>query len=431
MSTGSDWDTEDDDLKRRESEIIRSFTALRGRTYSEPDGPLPYEDPAAYAEDPATYPEDPAAEDDEWEPPEPPVPLKDLLLPHAPQDGGEHPPLPARRGDRMLLDLGALALGIFALVEPWTWPLAVAAAVLMAMTARSLADHRESGGVDLLRRGAGHVAGWMRPRSLITLPVLVARTILVAIVVSGGVAGVRWLLAEGREGLVAAVRAGIWAHGFRVAAVVVCVLLVAGVGEARARRAAAVRAFVTRLDPGASGALAGAAAALVLCVAMAAPRLEAGRLSGADGLGWAPTSLRSTIDGVRDDITTTELDVVASCLGERQDLGWRVAYTGANPPAAPDVARLTGPASQTTPGIALTAAVAAQNQLAPWVEQLEIAAGDEVLLTIDRTELPDAVPVTEAGFLADAALTGRDTVADGVAQYDRALALRCSAGPVL
>ncbi len=421
MSRGSDWEAEEqDDLRRRAAEIVRSFTALQGRTYPDPDGPVGYDgDLLAYDHEPLGYDEGPRPAVADQMPP-PPVP------------GGDHrPALSARRVDRALLDLGALAVGIFALVEPWTWTLAVASAVLMAVTARSLADHRDCGGVDLVRRAAGRVSAWLRPRSLVTLPVLVARTVVIAVVVSGGVAAVRWLAAEGRDGVVAAVRVGIWAHGFRVAAVVVCVLLVTGVGDARARRAAAVRAFVARLDPGASGALAAAAVAVVVCVALAAPRLDAGRLSGADGLGWAPVRLRATLDRVRDDVATTELDVVASCLGERQDIGWRVGYTGANPPAAPDVARLTGPRSAASPGVAVTAAVAAHNQLAPWVEQLEIAAGDEVLLTVDRTALPDAVPVTDAGLLADAALTGRDVVTDGAGDFDRALALRCSAGPVI
>ncbi len=422
MSTGSDWGGhEDRDLQAREAEIVRSFTALRGRAYPDPDGPPLYDiEPLGYDDEPLPY-----GDSD-------PAPAVAAPAPLRPVPRGEdHPALPARRVDRALLDLFALAVGIFALVEPWTWTLVVAAAVLMAVTARSLAGHPDAGGVDLVHRAAGHVSAWLRPRSLLTLPVLAARTVVVAVAVSGGVAALRWLAAEGREGAVAAVRAGIWAHGFRVAAVVVCVLLVTGVGEARARRAAAVRAFVARLDPGASGALAGAAAAVVVCVVMAAPRLEAGRLSAADGLGWAPVRLRATIDGVRDDMATTELDVVASCLGERQGIGWRVGYTGANPPAAPDVARLTGPASLASPGVVLTAAVAASNQLAPWVEQLEIAAGDEVLLTIDRTALPDVVPVTEAGLLADVALTGHDVVTGGAGDFDQALALRCSAGPVM
>jgi hypothetical protein len=420
MSTGSDWGTDEhDDLQARASEIVRSFTALRGRTFTDPDDPPSQEkEPPAGDVGPFAYHGPPPA----VVAPAPPRPMP---------VGDERPALPARRGDRALLDFFALAVGVFALVEPWTWTLVVTAAVLMAVTARSLTDHRESGGVDLVRRAAGHVAAWLRPRSLVTLPVLVARTIVISVVVSGGVAAVRWLAAEGREGAVAAVRAGIWAHGFRVAAVVVCVLLVTGVGDARSRRAAAVRAFIARLDPGASGALAGAAAAVVVSVVMAAPHLESGRLSGADGLGWAPVRLRATIDGVRDDVVTTELDVVASCLAERQDIGWRVGYTGANPPAAPDVARLTGPRSQATPGVVLTAAVAAHNQLAPWVEQLEIVAGDEVLLRVDRAALPDAVPVTEARLLAEAATTRRDLATDGSGDFDRSLALRCSAGPVL
>ena len=76
-----------------------------------------------------------------------------------------------------------------------------------------------------------------------------------------------------------------------------------------------------------------------------------------------------------------------------------------------------------------TAAAAAHNQLAPWVERLEIAEGDTVVLALDRTELPAAIPADDAADLVGAAVTGGDILADA-AHVDRGLALRCSVGPV-
>jgi hypothetical protein len=328
----------------------------------------------------------------------------------------------------MLLDLGALAVGVGALVQPWLWMALVVIAVVAAATARSLDDHGPGWG-PLFGRAAHRAGSWLRPRSLLTLPVLATRVVLVAVAVTGAVAGARWLSAEGWAGTIAAARAGAWAYGFRAAAVVVCVLVVSGIGEARSRRAAALREPAAQLGAGPTGALAGVAVALVVLTVLWAPRLDAGWPSGADGLGWAPARLRDNVDRVRDDLVTTELDSTAACLDRRQQVGWRVAYTGNNPPDDIDVARLTASSSPVHPSVLATAAAAAHNQLAPWVERLEIAQGDTVVIALDRTELPAAIPADDAADLADATVTGGDVLADAE-HFDRHLALRCSVGPV-
>jgi hypothetical protein len=254
--------------------------------------------------------------------------------------------------------------------------------------------------------------------------------LLVAVAVTGAVAGARWWVDEGWSGTIAAARAGAWAHGLRAAAVVVCALFVSGIGEARARRADALRQRTAGLEAGATGALAVVMVALVVGTVLGAPRLDAGWPSGDDGLAWAPGRLRDNVDRIRDDLVTTELDATASCLAGRQQVGWRVAYTGGNPPDDLDVARLTAPDRPVPPSALATAAAAAHNQLAPWVERLEIAEGDTVVLALDRTELPTATLADEATDLVGAIVTGGDVVADA-AEFDRHLALRCSVGPVL
>jgi hypothetical protein len=398
MGTGTEPGTEDDPP----GEPLPRFRSPLSPAYNRPATPV-YRPPRV---GPPAPPDRPAAE-------RPPAPRP------APAGG--------RRRDRMLLDLLAVAAGVGALVSPWAWLVAVTAGVAAAVTARSLADHEPSWRA--LGRRAGRRAGsWLRPRSLVTLPVLAARTLLVAVAVSGAVAGGRWLATEGRAGAVAAARAGAWAHGLRVAAVVACALLVSGVGEARTRRAAGLRRAATRLGPGPTMALAAAAVAVVAGTAAAAPRLDAGWPAGGDGLAWVPGPLRDDVDRVRDDLVTTELDAAASCLGARQDIAWRVAYTGGNAPGAPDVARLAAPARPADPGAVATAAVAAHNQLAPWVERLDVAAGGRVVVSLDRTALATSPPAGDPTDLAPAARRGRAALRSG--GFDRRLALRCSAGPV-
>jgi len=76
-------------------------------------------------------------------------------------------------------------------------------------------------------------------------------------------------------------------------------------------------------------------------------------------------------------------------------------------------------------------AAALHNQLAPWVETIELAAPSRPLLVVDRTELPSSSPLAGAEALADAATKGRALVEEGIEDFDRSLALDCSVSPVL
>ena len=124
-----------------------------------------------------------------------------------------------------------------------------------------------------------------------------------------------------------------------------------------------------------------------------------------------------------------ELRAVGSCLTERQGVVWAVRYSHDNPVDAPDVARLSvrGAAA---PGVLATAAVAADNQLAPWVDVVEVAVGDTVVLAYDRGALAHDRVRTDAATLAPGVVTGGNGLPAAAEQVDRSTVLACSAGPV-
>jgi hypothetical protein len=95
------------------------------------------------------------------------------------------------------------------------------------------------------------------------------------------------------------------------------------------------------------------------------------------------------------------------------------------------VARLTFGAGLPAPGDLTTVAAALHNQLAPWVETIELAAPSRPLVVVDRTELPSSSPLTDPAALAEAATKGRALVEDGMEGFDRSRALDCSVSPVL
>jgi hypothetical protein len=227
-------------------------------------------------------------------------------------------------------------------------------------------------------------------------------------------------------------RLSAWQSGFRVVAAVLCLMMLAGVGEGRVRRAELVRRAAARWSNGAVGSLVAGAIVVAVIVVVAGPRLSGGPLTGADGLGWAPARLRPAADDVRDEIVAAELRALASCLTEKQALVWSVAYSADNLLDAADVARLSvGPAAQPEPAALVTAMVAADNQLAPWVELVELAIGDTVILAVDRQALSHDSVRIDAATLAPGIVVGSDLAAAGVPGYDRPLALACSAGPVV
>jgi hypothetical protein len=329
--------------------------------------------------------------------------------------------------DGALLDLAALVVAVGAFVAPWAWLATVAgatAAVAVASLARDGAEPRT-----LARRAGRRVAAWLHPRSLIWLPVLAARVVIVSVLLPFAVGAGRWLFEHGSDGAIAAGRAAAWHHGFRVAAAGVCFLLVAGSGAAHDRRALALRRRLRPLATAGVAALAVAAVALVVWVPLLGPRADGGRLAGPDDLTWVPAVLRDELDRVRDAMVRAELHAATACLSERQDTSWGYTYTNGNPPGAQDVATLRTEEAEPAPGEVATAVVAVHNQVAAWVDDIEVVAGETPVARVERSRLPTAAPAAHAPVAA--AASGSDLIREGVAGFDRDVALRCSAGPVL
>lgn len=331
--------------------------------------------------------------------------------------------------DHYLLDVLALAVAAGAFVTPWTWMLVVAVAALAGSAVRSLVDHGPSL-LALAARALRRVLSWLRPRPIVWLPIHLVRTAVLATLVPAVVCAGWWLVEEGRTGTLVAARTGVWAHGPRTAAAIVCFMLLAGVGEAHQRRGAQVRALVGRLGTGptvAASLVLVTGAALVVTVA---PRADAGRLGAADGLAWVPGPVRADVDRLRDDLVAAELRAVAGCLSDGQGVTWRATYTVGNPLAEDDVARLTATEGTPAPAELTTAAAALHNQLAPWVEAIELDDADTSLVAIDRSALPSGRPLVDGATVAAAAVEGDRRLDRGVADFSRAVALSCAASPL-
>jgi hypothetical protein len=408
-------------------EPLRPDAVLRGRRFTPPDDERDHDarterrrafDDRRRAHAPPAEAPAPAAQD-ERPASEPPSLTTD------------DPGPPVRGADRALLHLLALAVASGALVAPIAWPVAVALAALAGAAGRSAADHGPALR-PMLHRAGRRGLSWLRPRSVLWLPVLAARTLLVAIAVPAALWAARWLVAEGTDGVVAAARTGVWGDGFRVASGAVCFMLVTGVGDARHRRAAQLGQALDRRGPSAAVALASAALAAAVVVVGVAPRLPAGGITGTDGLAWVPGHLHGTVDGFRDDIAVAEVQSASECLSGHQGLQWRPGYTRANGSGDEDVARLTADVSGGVPTDAdlATAALALHDLLAPWVDVIVIESGGAPVLVVDRHDVAAARPVTDASDMVGAAATGRDAIARGAAGADRGVALDCASPPL-
>jgi hypothetical protein len=411
---------------RAAPEPVRPDAVLRGRRFTVPDAERDhdarterrraFDDRRRAHARPEVPPESPAT--DEAPASEPSSPTTDAY--------------PAvRRGDRALLHVLALTVASGALVVPIVWPVAVALGTLAGAAVRSAADHGPAP-LPLLRRAGRRGLSWLRPRSVLWLPVLTARTVLVAVAVPALLWAARWLVVEGTDGLVAAARTGVWSDGFRVVSGVVCFMLVTGVGDARHRRAAQLRRLLDRRGPTAAVVLASAALAIAAAVVGVAPRLPAGGVTGTDGLAWVPGRLHGTVDGFRDDIAVAEIQAASECLSGHQGLHWRPGYTRANGSADEDVARLTADVSGGVPTDAdlATAALALHDLLAPWVDTIVLGSGEAPVLVLARQDVDAARPVTDASDLVGAAATGRDAIERGADGADRGVALDCASAPL-
>jgi hypothetical protein len=415
-------------LRHRPATNVIDARTVEVRTVEAPVVDAPEDRPAAPSPDPLPQPpgeRQPPRSDHEVAP-----------RPPAPDAAGEV----RRRGvagtaERRQSDVLALAAASGALIAPWPWLLTVTGSCIVAGAARSVAARRGSvtlGIGALPARAARRVGRLVRPSSLARLPVITVKTILVALVLPAAVAAAVWVVERGADGMVAAARLAAWQSGLRVLAAVLCLTMLAGVGDTRARRAAQLRRATASWPDAGVVALAAGALALALAVVAVGPRVSGGILTGHDGLAWVPAPLRPTADGVRDDVVTAELQALRSCLSRQQGRDWSVGYTSGNPANDPDVARLSlGAAGSPVPSALVTAALAADNQLAPWVEMVEIAVGGSVVLSLDRRDLDHHGVRVDPATLGPGIVSGADVFLSGGAAVDRRVALACSAGPAL
>jgi hypothetical protein len=77
-----------------------------------------------------------------------------------------------------------------------------------------------------------------------------------------------------------------------------------------------------------------------------------------------------------------------------------------------------------------TAVAALHNQLAPWVEGIELWGDDVRLVVLDRASLPSGRPLVDAAALEGGATAGRALLADAPGGVERATALACAAAPL-
>jgi hypothetical protein len=340
----------------------------------------------------------------------------------------------AGTAERRLSDVLALAGASGALIAPWPWLVAVAGSCLVVGAIRSVVSGRRSvavGIVDLPGRTARRMARLLRPRSLARLPLIAAKTILASIVLPAAVAATVWFVDHGSDGVLAAARLAAWQSGPRVLAAVLCLMMLAGVGETRLRRATRLRQAAASWSDDAVVALASGALALAVAVVAVGPNVRGGILTGHDGLAWVPAGVRPTVDGVRDDVVGAELRALRSCLTEHQGIAWSVDHTTGDVDG-PDVARLSiGWDEQPRPATLVAATLAADNQLAPWVEVVEIAVGDAVVLQLDRQALHHHGVRVDPATLGPGIVSGAGVAVAGATSVDRRLALVCSAGPAL
>jgi hypothetical protein len=94
----------------------------------------------------------------------------------------------------------------------------------------------------------------------------------------------------------------------------------------------------------------------------------------------------------------------------------------------PDVATLIAdPARPPGQSSLAAAALAATNQLAPWVEVVEVSVGDQVTLVVDRRGLGHDEPMTDSALLSSHAVGAPVWLSAIAPSVDTHAVLTCSA----
>ena len=128
---------------------------------------------------------------------------------------------------------------------------------------------------------------------------------------------------------------GVWSHAPAYAAVFACYLLLSGVGRTHERRAVALHRRTRALPEVVLAGITFLLVAAAIVFALAGPTVDVGFVRGSDGLGWVPPGLRTSVDGLRDDVVDAELDGITQCLSGDQAGLWTYRYTAGNSAARP------------------------------------------------------------------------------------------------
>lgn len=329
------------------------------------------------------------------------------------------------------LDLVALAAALIAFALGPIWLvliLAIAAAVAGIRLAR--ADGRITGAdvIAVPMQALGSLVRLLGPGRLIRGVLWLALAVVIAVALPAALAGVPWVLSRGSEGLPAAARLGVLAHYGEALCALGCFAVVRGLGPGVATRRAAATSFTKRMTEGGVTLLVG-----ILLVVGAFAALSGRRTgdfpAGATRLSFVPTPFRSSVDKGRDAVVQHEIDELSTCLSRQISTSWEAIHSDKNPLADEDVALLILPTDeQLSAGQLQMALMAAQNQLAEWVDVIDIGTGGGAppVARLDRSLLRHDVVITDPTVLLSAVVTGREQLG----QPDQSIvgrALDCSA----
>jgi hypothetical protein len=332
-----------------------------------------------------------------------------------------------------MVTVAAAAAAAPALVQPQAWFVACALAALallgIAAARGQVANKGTADVVVVPARIAGRLAlGVVNPVNWLKAAFGAVGALAAGALAAALTAAVQWMMARGTGGILAAIRMGAWTHAPAWGTTVGCFLLLRGVGRTRDRRAVAVRRAFARLPETVVAAVVFCVVLVGVSTAIVNPRLDALNVGGDDGLGFVPVGLRSNVDGLRDDVVGAELDALGTCLDDGQAGRWTTTYSAGNALGEPDVATLVaGSANPPTPGELAVAALAAHNQLAPWVEFVDIGVGDQMMLRVERRGFAHDAPVTDGAVLTSHTVGAPPWSPGAVPAVDSHAVLRCSA----
>ena len=147
-----------------------------------------------------------------------------------------------------------------------------------------------------------------------------------------------------------------------------------------------------------------------------------------DGLGWVPPGLRTSVDGMRDDLVDAELEGVTRCLSGDLPGLWTYRSTAGTHPATPT----SRPSSPTLARAARAGDPRRRGAGRPrspraWVEAIEIFIGDQPVLMVDRSGLATDQPLLDADELRAHAMGAPEWLSAVAPSVDRDTVLRCSA----